>query len=154
MQGTLTPLWWWIDHRLNSGVKTVVADSEFGRQHTAILLWPTGFNEYSQLELSIFSVKQSDLQELPLALASPFIHHSQKKCYFLKYVTLLFSLLFASKQECFGTKMTVNKFIVFPSVTKEHADCLCKQGTSCSFRLWIQLPFLATSFCVTLSLPH
>lgn len=83
----------------------MVADSEFGRQHTAIVThW---FNEYSQLELSIFSVKQSDLQELPLALASPFIHHSQKKCYFLKYVTLLFSLLFASKQECFGTKMTL-----------------------------------------------
>ena len=151
MQGTLTPLWWWIDHRLNSGVKWLQIVS---LDVSILQLWPTCFNECSQQELSIFSGKQSDLQELPLALASPFIHHSQKKCYFLKYVTLLFSLLFASKQECFGTNMTVNKFIVFPSVTKEHADCLCKQGTSCSFRLWIQLPFLATSFCVTLSLPH
>ena len=53
-------------------------------------LWTRNwFNECSQQELSIFSGKQSDLQELPLALASPFIHHSQKKCYFLKYVTYL-----------------------------------------------------------------
>ena len=38
-------------------------------------LWPTGFNECSQQELSIFSGKQSDLQELHLTNASPFMHN-------------------------------------------------------------------------------
>ena len=145
MQGTLTLLWWLIDHRLNGRVKW---SQRVSLDISILQLWPTGCKGRSPQANSPFWVASKMIcKSSPCSCLSFHVPHSHgflpyspneelahrlqgiigpfqsailytntlqggkqhseilktKISYFLKYATPLFSLLFASKAECFCT---------------------------------------------------